>query len=62
MKKLNTYFAQKREIRELTLDSLRKINQVITAIAALTDTITTAANAFDTEELKSLLESIQQPE
>lgn len=62
MKKLKAYFAQKKQMRELTLDSLKKINQIITTITELTDTIAAAANAFDTEEVKSLLEGISQPE
>lgn len=62
MKKLKTYFAQKKQMRELTLDSLQKINQIITTITELTDTIAAAANAFDTEEVKSLLEGINQSE
>lgn len=62
MKKLKAYFAQKKQMRELTLDSLKKINQIITTITELTDTIAAAANAFDTEEVKSLLEGIRQPE
>lgn len=62
MKKLKAYFAQKKQMRELTLDSLQKINQIITTITELTDTIAAAANAFDTEEVKSLLEGINQSE
>lgn len=62
MKKLKAYFAQKKQMRELTLDSLQKINQIITTITELTDTIAAAANAFDTEEVKSLLEGISQSE
>lgn len=62
MKKLKAYFAQKKQMRELTLDSLKKINQIITTITELTDTIAAAASAFDTEEVKSLLEGISQAE
>ena len=62
MKKLKAYFAQKKQMRELTLDSLQKINQIITTITELPDTIAAAANAFDTEEVKSLLEGISQSE
>lgn len=62
MKKLKAYFAQKRQMRELTLDSLQKINQIITTVTELSDTIAAAANAFNTEELKTLLEGINQAE
>lgn len=62
MKKLKAYFAQKKQMRELTLDSLQKINQIITTITELTDTIAAVANAFDTEKVKSLLEGISQSE
>ncbi|MCM1496017.1 MAG: hypothetical protein NC089_09510 [Bacteroides sp.] len=62
MKKLKAYFAQKKQMRELTLDSLQKINQIITTISDLAETIAAAANAFDTEEVKSLLEGIHPSE
>lgn len=54
-KNIKAYFAQKKQLRELTLDSLQKINKVVTVLSTLTDTISTIVDSINTDEIQELL-------
>lgn len=58
LKKIKEYFAQKREIRMLTLDTLYKINSVFTTISDLAGTASDLAGTFHADELKQMMNDL----
>lgn len=58
-KKLRNYFTQKKQVRELTLDTLQKINHMAAAASAVTDAASSMVSTFDTEAINALMENIR---
>lgn len=54
IKRIKAYFAQKKQMRELTLDSLQKLNSMITTFSELTDSIVAVIDAFKADEMNQL--------
>lgn len=58
MKKSKNYFAQKREIRQLSLDTLQKINNIATILSDLSDVAANIVNDFNTDDIKTFMTDI----
>lgn len=56
--KFRNYLTQKKQLRELTLDTLKKINHITSAVSAITDSAVAMANTFDTDAINTLIENI----
>lgn len=54
-KKIKEYFAEKRELRKLMLDSMKKANAIVTSASLLMDTF---AAYYDPEEFKMTIENL----
>lgn len=57
-KKIRNYFSQKKEIRTLTLDIIKKINNVATTLSELSDTVTSMVGTFNTDEIKGFIDNM----
>lgn len=57
-KKIRNYITQKREIRVLSLDTLQKVNSIVTTVSELTDMLSSMAESFDSDEIKHLTEAM----
>lgn len=54
IKRIKAYFAQKKQMRELALDSLQKLNSMITTFSELTDSIVAVIDAFNADGINQL--------
>ncbi|MBO5484382.1 MAG: hypothetical protein J5979_04135 [Lachnospiraceae bacterium] len=57
-KKVRNYAAQKRKIRVLSLDTLQKVNSIVTTVSELTDMLSSMAESIDSDEIKHLTEAM----
>ncbi|MBO5054850.1 MAG: hypothetical protein J6C64_00640 [Lachnospiraceae bacterium] len=58
IKRMKDYFAQKKEIRTLALDTLKKLNHTASVLSGLSDMAAAAAETFNTDDFSGLVENI----
>ncbi|MBD5137146.1 MAG: hypothetical protein HDT39_14530 [Lachnospiraceae bacterium] len=58
IKKIKNYFAVKKQIRELSLDTLQKINGIASALSDLTDMAASAAETLNSDKLEEFMENM----
>lgn len=58
IKKIKNYFAAKKQIRELTLDTLQKINGIASVVSDLTDMAASAAETLSSDKLEEFMENM----
>lgn len=56
--RIRNYFTQRKQIRELTLDTLTKINNIATTLSDLSNVVTTTVGSFDVDEIKGFIENM----
>ncbi|MDE5780238.1 MAG: hypothetical protein K2I03_01995, partial [Lachnospiraceae bacterium] len=57
-KKIKNYFAVKKQIRELSLDTLQKINGIASTLSDLTDIAASAAETLNSDKLEEFMENM----
>lgn len=58
IKKIKNYFALKKQIRELSLDTLQKVNDIASALSCLTDMTASAAETLSPDKLEKFMENM----
>ncbi|MDE6253339.1 MAG: hypothetical protein K2M78_12030 [Lachnospiraceae bacterium] len=58
IKKIKNYFAVKKQIRELSLDTLQKINGIASTLSDLTDIAASAAETLNSDKLEEFMENM----
>ncbi len=57
-KGIKNYFTQKKEIRTLTLDTIKKFNNVATTLSDLSDMVSSTVGTFDIDEIKNFIDNM----